>query len=67
MQRFTKIMSTYYTNRKAHYLRRWFRTSMDFVHENYKKLNLVDFQVAKKRKIQFFFKWRQAFLRRRQS
>jgi chromosome segregation ATPase len=62
MLKFTKVMSTYYTDRKTHYLRKWYRQSMNFVHENYKKLNLVEFQVNKKRKIQFFFKWRQAFL-----
>ena len=35
---------------------------MNFVHENYKKLNLVAANVDKQRKIKFYFKWRQAFL-----
>ena len=35
---------------------------MNFVHENYKKLNLVEFNVNKKRKIKFYYKWRDAFL-----
>ncbi len=35
---------------------------MNFVHENYKKLNLVAANVDKQRKIKFYYKWRQAFL-----
>ena len=38
---------------------------MNFIHEHYKKINLIEFNVSKKRKIKFFFKWREAFLRRR--
>jgi hypothetical protein len=37
---------------------------MNFTHENYKKLNLIDYNVGKKRKIRFFFAWRTAFLRK---
>lgn len=40
---------------------------MNFVHENYKKLNLIDFNVSKKRKLKFFFKWRQAYLNNRRD
>ncbi len=40
---------------------------MNFVHENYKKLNLIDFNVDKKRKIKFYYKWRQAFLQRKRE
>ncbi len=39
---------------------------MNFTHENYKKLNLIDYNVAKKRKIRFFYNWRTAYIRRRQ-
>ena len=35
---------------------------MNFTHENYKKLNLIEYNVNKKRKIKFYYKWRQAFL-----
>ena len=40
---------------------------MDFVHENYKKLNLVEFNVDKKRKMIFYYKWRTAFLHSRKN
>ena len=50
---------------KRHYLRLWYRKAMDFTHESYKKLNLVDYNVGKKRKICFFYKWRQAFLEKK--
>ena len=36
---------------------------MNFTHESYKKVNLIDYNVAKKRKIKFFYSWRSAFLR----
>ena len=58
MYKFTRIMTNYGTDRKRHYLRLWYRKSMNFVHENYKKLNLVEFNVNKKRKIKFYYKWR---------
>lgn len=38
---------------------------MNFVHENYKKINLIEFNVNKKRKLKFFYKWRHAYLKRR--
>jgi hypothetical protein len=40
---------------------------MNFVHENYKKLNLVSANVSKQRKIKFYYKWRQAFLSRKRA
>lgn len=40
---------------------------MNFIHEHYKKINLIEFNVGKKRKIKFFYKWRQAFLSRRKE
>jgi hypothetical protein len=40
---------------------------MQFTHENYKKLNLVDYNVAKKRKIRFFYNWRTTFLKKKQE
>ena len=58
MQKFARIMCNYHLDRKRTYLRRWYRNSMNFVHENYKKLNLIDFNVNKKRKIKFYYKWR---------
>jgi len=58
MQKFARIMWNYHVDRKRTYLRRWYRNSMNFVHENYKKLNLIDFNVNKKRKIKFYYKWR---------
>ena len=39
---------------------------MNFTHENYKKLNLIDFNVAKRRKIRFYYAWRTAYLRKQQ-
>lgn len=40
---------------------------MNFTHENYKKLNLIDHNVAKKRKIKFYFNWRALFLQRQKE
>ena len=48
-------------------MRLWYRRAMNFVHEQYKKLNLVEFNVAKKRKTKFYFRWREAFLRNRKA
>ena len=47
MHRFVRVMFNYSTERKRTYLRRWFRNAMNFVHENYKKLNLVQANVNK--------------------
>ncbi len=49
------------------YLRKWYRNAMNYVHENYKKLALVDYNVNKKRRMFFYFKWRQVFLRNRKN
>lgn len=40
---------------------------MNFVHENYKKLNLVEYNVNKKRKLKFYYLWRQRFLKNKKS
>lgn len=64
MERFAKVMFNYGKDRKRHFLRQWYRKSMNVIHENYKKLNLIDYNLAKKRKIKFFSLWRQAFLRK---
>ena len=40
---------------------------MNFMHEHYKKINLIEFNVSKKFKIKFFYKWRQAFLMRQKN
>lgn len=67
MRKFVRIMSQYGTEKKRSYLRLWYRKAMNFTHENYKKLNLVEFNVSKKRKIKFYYKWRQAFLENRKN
>jgi uncharacterized protein YukJ len=67
MYKFTRVMSNYGTDLKRSYLRVWYRNSMNFVHENYKKLNLVDYNVNKKLKIKFYYKWRQGFLNNKKS
>lgn len=64
---FTRVVSNQVADAKRHYLRLWFRHAMNFTHENYKKLNLVEYNVDKKRKIKFYFKWRQAFLNLKKS
>ena len=38
---------------------------MNFMHELYKKINLIEFNVNKKKKLKFYFKWRQAYLNKR--
>ena len=58
MRKFTRIIGQYGTERKRHFLRLWYRKAMNFTHENYKKLNLVEYNVNKKRKIKFYYKWR---------
>ena len=40
---------------------------MNFVHETYKKLNLVEYNVNKKRRMLYYYKWRQAFLTNRKN
>lgn len=55
MQRFVKIMFNYGNERKRTFLRQWYRKAMNVIHENYKKLNLIDFNVEKKRKIKFYY------------
>ena len=67
MYKFTRIMGNYGNDRKRHCLRLWYRNAMNFIHENYKKLNLVEYNVSKKRKIKFFYKWRQSFLSNRRN
>lgn len=67
MYNFTRVISTYGIERKRYYLRLWYRNSMNFLHEHYKKLNLIEFNVGKKRKIKFFYKWRQAYLGKRKG
>ena len=66
LYKFTRVIGNYGQDRKRHYLRCWYRRAMNFTHENYKKLNLIEFNVSKKRKLKFFYKWRQAFLNKRQ-
>ena len=62
MLNFTRVLTNYGTDRKRQFLRLWYRKAMNYVHENYKKLNLVEFNVNKKRKIKFYYKWKDAFL-----
>jgi hypothetical protein len=58
MKKFVRVMTQYGQDEKRHYLRLWYRRAMNFTHENYKKLNLVEYNVNKKRKLKFYFKWR---------
>jgi hypothetical protein len=62
VQRFVRVLADHHTECQRKYLRGWYRNAMNFTHENYKKLNLIDYQVAKRRKIRFFFNWRTAYL-----
>jgi hypothetical protein len=56
--KFARNIGTYGTDRKKFYLRLWYRNSMNFMHELYKKNNLVEFNVNKKNKLKFYYKWR---------
>ena len=67
MHRFSRVMAYYGTEMRRFYLRKWYRRAMNYVHENYKKLALIDYNVSKKRKMFFYFKWRQAFLHNRKN
>jgi len=58
LYKFARVMGTYGNDRKRHYLRLWYRKAMNFIHENYKKINLIEFNVVKKRRTKFFFRWR---------
>lgn len=62
LNKFGRVIFNYSKERKRTFLRKWYRKAMNVVHENYKKLNLVQYNVDKKRKIKFYYKWRQAFL-----
>ncbi|CDW85127.1 UNKNOWN [Stylonychia lemnae] len=62
LQRFARVVYNFGKERKRTYLRNWYRRAMNVVHENYKKMNLIQFNVNKKRKIVFYYNWRQAFL-----
>ena len=67
LYRLARVIGTYGEDRKRHFLRTWYRNSMNFIHEHYKKLNLIEFNVNKKRKVKFYFKWRQAFLSKKKN
>lgn len=58
MHKFARVIYNYGVERKRSYLRLWYRKAMNVVHENYKNLNLIQFNVDKKRKIKFYYKWR---------
>lgn len=58
LHRFARVMCNYGLDRKRAYLRRWYINAMNFVHENYKKTNLIEYNVNKKRKLKFYFSWR---------
>lgn len=58
MFKFARIINNYGTDRKRSYLRLWYRNSMNFMHELYKKINLIEFNVGKKRRMKYYFKWR---------
>ena len=58
MKKFARIMGQYGVEQKRKYLRQWYRKAMNFTHENYKKINLIEYNVNKKRKIKFYYKWR---------
>lgn len=64
VHRFVRVLSDHHQEAERFYLRLWYRNSMNFTHENYKKLNLIDFNVAKRRKIRLYYAWRTAYLRR---
>jgi len=67
LTKFGRILYNYGKDRKRHYLRLWYRNSLNFLHENYKKLNLVEFNVNRRRKMIHYYKWRSAFLQNRKS
>jgi hypothetical protein len=66
VHRFERVLGDHHYEAERFYLRLWYRNSMNFTHENYKKLNLIDYNVAKRRKIRFYYAWRTAYLRRQQ-
>lgn len=63
--KFARNIGTYGVDRKRFYLRLWYRNSMDFMHELYKKNNLIEFNIRKKNKLKWYYKWRQAFLNKK--
>ena len=67
MHIFGRVLLNYATERKRHFLRVWYRKSMNVVHENYKKINLIDYNVKKDRTIRFFYSWRTAYLKRQKD
>jgi len=65
MARFGRVLGRYGIDRKRWALRVWFRNAMDFVGSHYKKMNMIEHNVSKKRKMFYYFKWRQAFLQKK--
>lgn len=58
LYKLTRVIGNYGMDRKRYYLRSWYRRAMNFIHENYKKINLIEFNVNKKRRTKYFYKWR---------
>lgn len=67
IRKLVKVKENYDTERKRTALRKWYRHAMNFVHENYKNQNLIRYNVNKKIKTQFFYKWRKAYLQRERA
>lgn len=67
MKKFVRIMNSYGVEAKRAYFRLWYRKAMNFTHESYKNINLIEYNVNKKRKMKFYYKWREAFLEGRKN
>lgn len=67
IRKLVKVKENYDTERRRTALRKWYRHAMNFVHENYKNQNLIRYNVNKKIKTQFFYKWRKAYLQRERN
>jgi len=62
-----RIMANYYTNRKRHFLRGWYKKALNSIHENNTRNNLLDAKTKFGREQKFFYMWRKAYLNSRKE
>jgi hypothetical protein len=62
MKRFFVTFNNYYEDRKKYYLRKWFRSALNFPAENSRMNNLVERKSNLRMSTKFFHAWRAAYL-----
>jgi hypothetical protein len=52
----------FHTERKRHFLRKWYKRALNSIHENYTRNNLLEAKTKFKREQKYFYIWRKAFM-----